>query len=110
MILHQRRPFASKKSIDRLGEQSSLPYVKETVVRRRIELMNFRVQSLVFGLAVVATPALAAESPATPVQQEKHFEAKIAVTAKLDYLLFLPEGYGKLQTALAAHAVPARLG
>jgi predicted peptidase len=29
---------------------------------------------------------------ARSAQQEKHFEAKIAVTAKLDYLLFLPEG------------------
>ncbi len=29
------------------------------------------------------------------MQEAKHFEATIKVTAKLDYLLFLPEGYGK---------------
>jgi predicted peptidase len=48
---------------------------------------------LVSTLVLVATAALAAESPATQVQQEKHFEAKISVTAKLDYLLFLPQSY-----------------
>ena len=30
---------------------------------------------------------------ASSAQQEKHFEAKITVTAKLDYLLYLPPGY-----------------
>jgi predicted peptidase len=55
--------------------------------------MNSRIPSLVSSLVVVATAALAAESPAIPVQQEKHFEAKISVTAKLDYLLFLPQSY-----------------
>ncbi|MGO8931406.1 MAG: prolyl oligopeptidase family serine peptidase [Limisphaerales bacterium] len=55
--------------------------------------MNFRVPSLVSTLVLLAAPALAAEPPATPVQLEKHFEARITVTAKLDYLLFLPQGY-----------------
>jgi predicted peptidase len=57
--------------------------------------MNLNVPSLVSSLLMVATPALAAESPAPPVQVDKHFEAKILVTAKLDYLLFLPQGYDK---------------
>jgi predicted peptidase len=55
--------------------------------------MNLNVSSLVSSLVLVASPAFAADPPATPVQQEKHFEAKISVTAKLDYLLFLPQGY-----------------
>jgi predicted peptidase len=43
------------------------------------------------GLALVAqTPPTAA-----PGQQAKTFEKKIIVTAKLDYLLSLPAGYGK---------------
>jgi predicted peptidase len=41
----------------------------------------------------MATPVLAAEQLATRVQQEKHFEAQITVTAKFDYLLLLPQGY-----------------
>src|ERR1035441_10255027 len=63
------------------------------VVRRRIEPMNIRVPSLVSALALVATHALAAEPSATPVQVEKHFESQVKVTAKMDYLLFLPQGY-----------------
>jgi predicted peptidase len=55
--------------------------------------MNIRLPSLVATLVLVATPALAAEPPATLAQTEKHFEAQITVTAKIDYLLFLPLGY-----------------
>jgi len=55
--------------------------------------MKYRIPSLVSTLALVATHALAAEPPATPVQQEKHFEAQVKVAAKIDYLLFLPQGY-----------------
>jgi len=55
--------------------------------------MSFRVPCVVSTLVVVAISALAAESPATPVQAEKHFEAQIKVSAKIDYLLFLPQGY-----------------
>jgi len=87
------RPFTNKDFPGRFGEQSAQPCVKEAVNRRRMELMNSRIPSLVSSLVVVATAALAAESPAIPVQQEKHFEAKISVTAKLDYLLFLPQSY-----------------
>ena len=57
--------------------------------------MKYRIPSLVSTLILVATPAFAAEPPATPVQQEKHFEAQVKVTAKIDYLLFLPQGYEK---------------
>jgi predicted peptidase len=35
------------------------------------------------------------QPPVTPAQQEKHFEKPITIKAKLDYLLFLPEGYAK---------------
>src|SRR5664280_481773 len=42
---------------------------------------------------------LTASAPAQPAeastQAAKHFEAQIKVTARLDYLLFLPEGYAK---------------
>jgi predicted peptidase len=55
--------------------------------------MSKHVASLVSILVLAATPALAAEPLATLVQQEKHFEAQITVTAKADYLLFLPQGY-----------------
>jgi predicted peptidase len=55
--------------------------------------MKLKVSSLVSTLVLVATPAFAAEAPATLVQREKHFEAQITVIAKMDYLLFLPQGY-----------------
>jgi predicted peptidase len=55
--------------------------------------MKNRIPSLVSTLALLAAPAFAAELPATPVQLEKHFEAQVKVTAKIDYLLFLPQGY-----------------
>jgi predicted peptidase len=42
---------------------------------------------------------LTASAPAQPLaaspQQARHFEAEIRVTVRLDYLLFLPEGYAK---------------
>ena len=42
---------------------------------------------------------LTASAPAQPLaaspQQARHFEAEIRVTARLDYLLFLPDGYAK---------------
>jgi hypothetical protein len=41
------------------------------------------------GLAASAQ----APQPACPPQAARHFEAKITVVAKLDYLLYLPEGY-----------------
>ncbi len=41
------------------------------------------------SLAVTASGQSAASSP----QMAKHFEAKIATTVRLDYLLFLPKGY-----------------
>jgi predicted peptidase len=58
-----------------------------------MELMNLSVPSLVSILALVAVSALAAEPEASPAQVDKHFEAQIKVTAKIDYLLFLPQGY-----------------
>ena len=55
--------------------------------------MKYSIPSLVSALALLAAPAFAAEPTATPAQQEKHFEAQVKVTAKIDYLLFLPQGY-----------------
>ena len=52
-----------------------------------------KVQFLVLTLVLMAAPAPAVEPLANMVQQEKHFEAQITVTAKFDYLLFLPQGY-----------------
>jgi predicted peptidase len=43
----------------------------------------------------VATPALRADAEPEGVQQTKHFEKEITVRVRLNYLLFLPEGYGK---------------
>jgi hypothetical protein len=37
--------------------------------------MTFKALALVSTLALLAIPAFAADPPATPVQQEKHFEA-----------------------------------
>jgi predicted peptidase len=47
---------------------------------------------LTAGLAV---PSLSADKESGPVQQEKHFEKDVKVHVKMNYLLFLPEGYGK---------------
>jgi predicted peptidase len=55
--------------------------------------MNVIIPALVSTLVLIANPALAADSPASPVQQEEHFEAQSPVAAKIDYLLFLPKGY-----------------
>ncbi len=45
--------------------------------------------ALLIGPAV----CVCGQNNGTAIQQEKHFAAEIKVTAKLDYLLFLPEGY-----------------
>ena len=55
--------------------------------------MKMILRNFVSVLALLAAPAFAAEPSATPVEQEKHFEARITVTAKMEYLLFLPKGY-----------------
>jgi len=44
-------------------------------------------------LALLATRALTVHASNTQIQQQKHFEAPITVTAKINYLLFLPQGY-----------------
>ena len=69
------------------------PGVTPTVIRTKTELMNLIVSSLVSAVVLVTTLARAVELPVSPVQQQKHFERQITVTAKLDYLLFLPQGY-----------------
>jgi len=57
--------------------------------------MKYRLSSLVPTLLLAGASALAAEQPATSVQQEKRFQAQITVTANINYLLFLPQGYEK---------------
>src|SRR5665213_531661 len=59
--------------------------------------MNLIVLSLVSTLLLTAISDFAAEPPATPVQQEIHFETRSPVAAKIDYLLFLPQGYRESQ-------------
>ena len=59
--------------------------------------MNFIVPSLVSTLCLAASLAFGAEPSATGVQQENHFEVRSPVAAKIDYLLFLPQGYEKSQ-------------
>jgi predicted peptidase len=44
---------------------------------------------------LVAVPAAAAEQKSAGTQQKKHFEKEIKMTVKMNYLLFLPEGYDK---------------
>jgi predicted peptidase len=46
------------------------------------------------GLSGLITSTPAQQLAASP-QQAEHFQATIKVTARLDYLLFLPEGYAK---------------
>lgn len=56
------------------------------------QILTYRL--MLWGIALpllVLTVAVAAAAD----QQAKHFEKEITVTAKLDYLLFLPEGYDK---------------
>ncbi|MCX6916654.1 MAG: hypothetical protein NT167_27025, partial [Verrucomicrobia bacterium] len=88
-------PFANKEPIGSFCEQSAPTGVKQAAIYRRTEPMNSRIPFLVSIMVLVATRALAAEPRASLVQQEKHFEAQITVTAKIDYLLFLPPGYEK---------------
>jgi predicted peptidase len=57
--------------------------------------MNFSAFSLISSLLLVATFARAQDLPAGGVQQEKHFETQTPAAAKIDYLLFLPQGYEK---------------
>jgi predicted peptidase len=59
--------------------------------------MNFVVPSLVSSVFLVASFALGAEPPASGVQQERHFEVRGPVAVKVDFLLFLPQGYEKSQ-------------
>jgi len=47
------------------------------------------------AVAVVSPCPAAADSRPARVQHEKRFEKEITVKVKLNYLLFLPEGYGK---------------
>lgn len=51
-----------------------------------------------FGLALGAALLSALVSESHAAQEAKHFERKVQVTAKIDYLLFLPEGYDKSTT------------
>ena len=48
---------------------------------------------LAAGLVWVPAPAAGGEREG--MQQEKHFDKEITVRVKLDYLLFLPEGYDR---------------
>ncbi len=53
--------------------------------------------NLLTTLFFLAAPAFTvmAQPASPPVQQAKHFEKDITVKATLDYLLFLPQGYGQ---------------
>jgi predicted peptidase len=51
---------------------------------------------VVLGAATwISTPALADNSKSVGKQHAKHFEKEITVQVKLDYLLYLPQGYEK---------------
>jgi predicted peptidase len=58
--------------------------------------MNRKATSTIATMLLIAgLTASASGQQAATMQEAKHFEATIKVTAKFDYLLFLPEGYGK---------------
>ncbi len=50
-------------------------------------------------VTMFAVTAALADPPAAAKQQDKHFEKEITVKVKLDYLLYLPEGYDKEEKA-----------
>jgi predicted peptidase len=63
-------------------------------------LSRYLVTVAIVGIVgAVPLPALADEKPSNTKQQDKHFEKEITVKVKLDYLLYLPEGYDKEETA-----------
>ena len=57
--------------------------------------VTIKTSLLVGAVICLSGPGLSASASqaASSTQAEKHFEAKVAVTVKLDYLLFLPQGY-----------------
>ena len=58
--------------------------------------VNIKVSLLAASLVFASGLAAWAETPpATSSQQAKSFEKRITITAKLDYLLSLPDGYAK---------------
>ncbi|HZR21033.1 MAG TPA: alpha/beta fold hydrolase [Verrucomicrobiae bacterium] len=58
--------------------------------------MNCKSTSTIATVLLIAGLNWSAPAQQTSTTQEpQHFEAIIKVTAKIDYLLFLPEGYGK---------------
>jgi predicted peptidase len=77
----------------RRGEQIAQLDVEDAALCRKIGIMNMIMPALVATLAVMPNLALAADSPEASAQQEIHFETRTPVAAKIDYLLFLPQGY-----------------
>src|ERR1700756_5414953 len=56
--------------------------------------------AVITGLVLTASlPAWADDKPSNAKQQGQHFEKEITVKVKLDYLLYLPEGYDKEEKA-----------
>jgi predicted peptidase len=47
------------------------------------------------AVGLVAGPGLSTDKETGPMQQEKTFATEVKETVKMNYLLFLPEGYGK---------------
>ena len=63
-------------------------------------LSRYLVTVAIVGIVgAVPLPALADEKPSNTKQQDRHFEKEITVKVKLDYLLYLPEGYDKEEKA-----------
>ncbi len=56
---------------------------------------------LLTGLFMASDRSFCAEpqQPGSPAQKAMHFEARVQTLAKLDYLLFLPEGYESSKTS-----------
>src|SRR5437762_10876627 len=70
-----------------------------TRMPRKIGLKDLSRFSILIAFLFLASPAIAADKLAAAKQQNRHFEKEITVKVKLDYLLYLPEGYDKEEKA-----------
>src|SRR5260370_22655189 len=78
------------------------------VIPLQEDIMSKRFWVSILATMVVtmfAVTAALSDQPAAAKQQDKHFEKEITVKGKLDYLLYLPEGYDKEEKALPLVAV-----
>jgi predicted peptidase len=83
-----------KKTVDRTAEAIYFAVWGSNERRMVMKVLCVLVFAL-FPAGFLAMAVRGAEDKPAPVQQQKHFEKEITIKVKLNYLLFLPEGYGK---------------